>query len=135
MDIAKIRIPRIVWEQGGWVKDIPELGDILLKVRPAGNDDFIRRQAELFRDLPRGERNGTIDPETNRRMTAQLIEETILTDWKNLRQGGEEVPYTLEKARELLHNQEYSVLADGAIWASNEVKQRRLEGVEDIAKN
>src|SRR5919206_1518829 len=87
-------------EQGDWVENIPDMGDLRLKVRGSGNSDYRALQQKLLRAVPRGQsRDGRVPPEVSDRITATLLLETVLLDWDGLVGDNDEpIPYSKEMA-------------------------------------
>lgn len=133
MKIRDIRIDSVKLEQGDWVDDIPSLGDIRLRVRGLGNDDYRRRQAELVNAVPRHLRK---EPAEQDRITVRLILETILVDWANVEDDkGKVISYSRENAANLLSDPDLRAFADGVIWAASAVSDRRKADLEQDAGN
>lgn len=115
-------------EQGAWVENIPEAGDLRIKTRGANNSDWRRLQQKLIAQLPvKQRRRGVIDPmEMERIMTECLIEHGII-DWENLLdEDGKAIP--VSKARELLSNPDYRPLKDFCAFAAQVV----ADGDEEV---
>lgn len=132
---AKIDVQR--QQQGAWVGNVPELEGLRLKVRGVGNADWRKLQMKLLETIPRKKRrNGRIDPEENDRVTAILLRDAGLLDWEGVEDDdGKPIPYSRDKANELLTNPEYVKFRDGVLWACTVVAEDDAEDVEEAAGN
>lgn len=72
-----------------WVNNLAGLGDIALKVRPAGNPDWRRIEATA----------GAGDPDE---VQIACLARACLVDWQNVVMDGEPLPFTVEAAHTLL---------------------------------
>jgi hypothetical protein len=126
-------------EEGDWVDEIPNLGDISLKVRGLNNKDFRKLQQRLMGSVPRSKRvKGRMAIEEQDRIMSECLLKTILVDWRGLAEdeaGKVPIPYSEEKARELLFGEEYAVFREGVVWAASLIADRRQGEHEDKAKN
>lgn len=137
MRLGEQKIDPIKLEQGDWVENIPEMGDLRLKVRGARNKDWVRMQGVLSDAVPRNRKIGgrPIPAEMDRIMTA-LLRETCLLDWGGLEgDDGAAIPYSKDKANELLSDPQYRNFRDAVIWASSVVADVHAADVEEVAKN
>lgn len=128
MKLNDLKIDAVKAEQGAWIKDIPDLGDLELKVRGLNNADYRRLQTQLMRALPRALRS---DPVEQDKITARLLAETVLLEWKNL--DGE--TYSKERALEILADPNYAPFRDGVVWAATMVAERQADDVGADVKN
>lgn len=136
MKLSGLKINAKVAEQGAWVDNIPELGEIRLKVRAAGNRDWRRLQAKLIAAVPRKHRVDGLDPDEQDRINAICILQAGLLDWDHLEgDDGQPLPYSKETASKLLNDPEMVKFRDGAMWACATVAERDAEEAETIAKN
>lgn len=119
-------------EAGVWVKDIPSVGDLSLKVRGKDNADWRRMESQLIAAVPRGKRvNGRIAPEEVDRITSTLLLDACLIDWRNL----EDKPYSKDLAATLLTDPQYRAFRDACLWAATLVADGQAAAAEDVAKN
>jgi hypothetical protein len=136
MKLEKIDIEKL--EQGAWVGDIPEMGELRLKTRGANNRDYRKLQTKLIAAIPRQKRVNVLDPDESDRITAILLRDTCLLDWDGIvhPETGEPLPYSKEQAWEFLSNPEYGrkfLLA--AVYAAEQVGDQRQEEQEQDSKN
>ncbi|MGD9879112.1 MAG: hypothetical protein AB7U95_03150 [Reyranella sp.] len=135
MELGEQRVDPKLREEGAWVSDIPEMGDLRLKVRGANNKAWEKRQDALIAAVPRKMRIKGLDPSERRRINAICCRDHGLIDWENLNIDGVAVPYSKEKANELLTDPQWAMFHDAAIWACNVVgTQMKAEVEEDAGK-
>lgn len=126
MKLSDTKIDSAKVEQGDWVGDIPDFGDIRLKVRGLGNADYNRLQAKLIRSLPKAQRDGAVD-----KILPRLLADTILLDWDNVDEG----PYSKDLAEKFLTDPDYRPFRDAVMWAASQVAERRADDLEADVKN
>jgi hypothetical protein len=142
MDIKSIKVDSAVIEIGEWVDKIPEMGDLRLKVRGEGNEDFKRFLNKALRNVPKGarHRDGTVPPALMEKIVGEALLETVLIDWANLKSGDEDVPYSKDLARTFLTDKDYRHFRTSVLWAaafvagSKEHADDDEEGEGDVAE-
>lgn len=124
-------------EGGDWIGKIPELDDVRLKVRGLQNAQFRRMQSRLLDAVPRSKRQGgRVDPEEMDRITSTCLAATVLIDWSGIEgEDGQPLPYSREKASELLTDPNFRRFRDGVIWAATQVGEDDAEADKDDAGN
>jgi hypothetical protein len=133
MDIEDAEINNVSIEQGAWVDNIPEAGDLRLKVRGINNSDWARLNSSLAAAVPRAKKpGGIIDAAERERIFDQCLLETCLLDWDNLHKGGQKLSYTPERARELLSNPRLrdwfrGALAHAATWVGKQAEEQAAD--------
>ena len=134
MKLASLKIDSSKLQQGAWVGDIPGLGDIRLRVRGIGNDDYRRRQAELTAALPRHMRK---EPAEQDKVMNTLIVETLLEDWEKVEgDDGKPLPFTADATLAILEDPDMRVFSDGVIWAAMAVSEARKADLDvDVGKS
>jgi hypothetical protein len=137
MKLSDLKVDAVKVEQGAWVENIPDMGDLRLKVRGVNNADWRRLQSSLIQAVPRGKRaNGRIDPEEQDRITSICLQNASLLDWQNLHgDDGEPLPFSKEMARELLTKPEFRAFRDAVLYAATIVGEWSSEEIEADAKN
>lgn len=137
MDLKSAKVDGALIEAGEWVKDIPEMDNLELKVRGVGCVEFKRYIAKRYRLVPKGarHRDGSIDPSLQDAIATDALVETILLDWRNVEEGGVPVPYSKEAARQYLTNPDYRPLRDAVSWAANVVASGGALSDEDVLGN
>lgn len=132
MDLDKLTVDVKAVEEGSWVDQIPELGDISFKVRGFGNALYRKMQTDLMRATPIAKR---MDQAEQERINTKLLIETVLLDWKNLTRDGAVVPYSKDTAAEILNDPAYQRFKDGVTWAAHVVAEMRADDLETDGKN
>lgn len=132
MELSSLKVNLSNIEQGAWVKHIPGLGDIALKVRGFGNSDYERVSSELIAAVPVSARS---DEKESMRIATTLLVDTVLLDWSGLTEAGEPVPFTKEKAFELLSDPAYREFANGVSWAAQRVAKIFDDSIRTDVKN
>lgn len=136
MRLTEQKIDPIKLEQGDWVDNIPEMGDLRLKVRGARNRDWTRLQGRLLDAVPRKNKiGGRISQEDQERITAVLLRETCLLDWENLEGDDGPIPYSKQEAEKLLSDPQYRNFKDAVLWAAMVVADQQTAVTEDAVKN
>lgn len=111
-----------------------------IKVAKARNENFKKRAFELFNEnkIELFSKTGKFTDLDERKLMSQLIAETILIDWKGVKdQDGKEVKYTPEIGAQVLANPEMGDFLELVqTCAENEEAYRKavLEKVEEQAK-
>lgn len=124
MKLSDIRIDIDAVENGAWVNEIPDMGDLELKVR--GLDctaarALLERKARLRAgSVPArlAEQANAVNRENDR---SDLLETVVLMDWRNLADDGTPVLYSPEMARRLIRSPEFRPFRLAVIWAGNRV--------------
>lgn len=137
MKLSDQKIDPVKLEQGDWVGDIPDMGDLRLKVRGFGNkaaDSMTRRlQDAVPRKLKVG---GRVAPDEMERILSVVMRECILIDWDHLEgEDGKPVPYSKEMAGTLLTDPQYRNFRNAVAWAATVVADERGAAQEEVAKN
>lgn len=127
MDLATVRVDMTRAKAGEWIKDIPGLGDIELKVRGSNTPQFRLAQAKAQRAIPREARRegGMLDPEAADAALGRALVEGVLIDWRNVTLGEAAVPFSPETAEKLLSDPEMAIFRDGVAWAADLVANMR----------
>lgn len=133
MKLSDIRIDAEAIEEGRWVENIPDMGDLRLKVRGFGNADYKRLQAKLTAALPRVKRQ---DPAEGERIFAKLLVETVLQDWDGIT-GDDDQPVAFDKdtAAKFLADPSLAPFREAVMYAAALVGRENAETAEDDAKN
>jgi hypothetical protein len=115
-------------EGGGWVKNLPNLPGVSVKVKGSNNSEYRRRLGELVGELSAEERK---DKDRLKEIDDILLAETVLVDWD----GIDDLEYSPEAALELLTNPKLALFREGVIFAANVVGHEGRETLEDDVKN
>lgn len=124
-------------EQGAWVGDIPEMGNLRLNVRGFGNREDKRIQAREIEKQPRALRaRGKISDEAQDAIMNARLKGAILLGWDGLEaEDGSPVVMTPELVDTILTNPDYGKLRIAIIWAASIVAEDEEEGAKVDAKN
>jgi hypothetical protein len=135
MKISERKIDIQKRDHGAWMDNLPDAGDLRVKVRGVGNRDWDRLQNKLLAAVPRAKKMNGLDPEERDRIYPILLVKTILLDWENLEDDdGNPIPYSQEKALELLTDPTLN-LKEIVLYAANNVAEQVREDGEADAKN
>jgi len=125
MKLSAVKVNTVAIDQGRWIGpsteyQIPEMGDLELKVRGMDNADYRALYAKLVRGLDRSAKiGGMIDPAAADRIVSQCLLETVLLDWRNLSDDdGKPIKYSKGQAEPLLNEPEYRRFRDSVVWAA-----------------
>lgn len=128
MKISNVKVDSARAEAGEWVKGIPEMEDLELKVRGAHSASARALRNKLIRGLPskiRNDPNG-IPLDALDAIEAKVNVEVILIDWRNLEEG----PYSKEKAEEYMTNPDYIFFKEAVNWASMRVGRQEAAAMD-----
>lgn len=123
MELKSLVRDRALVESGQWVEDIPNMGDLRLKVRGMSAEEAISYRASLERAVPRNERlrDGNLKPDAAYRVLCQVLLEKVLINWDGITDDGKPVPYSKETAKAWFENREMAPFHDAVVWASQVV--------------
>lgn len=122
----------------GWVKNLPELGDIRVQVAAWENEAFNQLQQELIAAIPRSRRvGGRVKAKDMEAIHNRCIVATVLKGWDNVKLGGQIMPYSKEQAESMLVEQHprYKTFRDGIIIAAQRVAAGETESEEALLGN
>ncbi|MCB1499710.1 MAG: hypothetical protein KDK07_07945 [Bauldia sp.] len=137
MKINSLKTNAAAAAEGRWVKDLPGLGNIELKVRGTNNPEFRRRQQAMYRALPPAKRNkGVIDPVEQDRILGVCLLDHCLLDWRNVEdETGAPIPFSRAAAEPFLTDPDYSTFRDGVLTAASSVDDEDGEAEAETEKN
>jgi hypothetical protein len=136
MKLSQQKIDTAKQEAGDWVDRIPEMDGLRLKVRGVNNRDWRKMQTRLINAVPRNRRMNGLDPDDSDRINGVLLRDTVLLDWDGLDGDDDQpIPYSKQKAGELLLDPQYAKFRDAVMWAGTMVAEQREAEIEDDAKN
>lgn len=136
MDLNQLKVDANKVEEGEWIGDLPDVGDLRLKVRGLGNRDYRRLMNRLAEAVPRQKKQrGRIDPDEMDKITNKCLLETVLLDWENLSQGGQQIPFSKDLAKQLLEDRNFERFRNAVLTAANQVGEATLEELEEAAGN
>lgn len=136
MDLSSLKTNTVVVEQGDWVDNIPDMGDLRLKVRGRGNARWRRLEQQMATAVEKGKRlKGRLVPEEQDRIIGICIRDTALIDWENLKDGDKAIPYSKEMASTLLTDPQYRAFFDACVWACSVVGDGTADDQGAAVKN
>lgn len=134
MKLSDIRVDAAKGEAGAWVRDLPGLPGVALKVRGIDNTDWRRVMAREMKTLPRVKRMN-IDPAETERITTRCLIEAGIVDWAGI-EGEDGKPLTFSAgAADLLADPDYAELRNAALYACGVVSRDGIETLSDILGN
>lgn len=115
MRLQDIKIDTDAFENGRWVENIPDMGDLRLKVRALDSRAHRDRQAHLAGRTNLGKDAAEV-------IHRRLLHETILLDWENVTdEEGAPILYTPEEAKRLLEDPSLRYFRLAVEYAAREV--------------
>lgn len=144
MSLAKLRAEQRRVVDGAWINGaIHGLGeDVKLLVRGRWNPEFRALHAKLQAAVPSNKKVRTefgleVSPAESDRILTECLAETALLGWENLRESddSEPIPYSKEKARELLFDPLLAPFRDAVLISTMQVAKEGKEAFEADEKN
>jgi len=126
-ELDSIRIDLKKSEDGIWVD---YEGDIKLLIARKPNPRYEDALHTLIEKL-----NRAITKEDDIDLTRQAVAQCVLLGWKNLCEGGKEIPYSTEKALELLRDPSLRDLYEFVLVSAHDREAYRKKTVKRQAKN
>jgi hypothetical protein len=135
--IGEIKIDPAKQEQGAWVKDIPEMGEVQLKVRGTACVEFRKLQAQLIEQVPRSRRvRGRLSQEDQDSIMDACLHRVALLDWKGFQNDdGSELPYDRDLAKTFISDPAYRKIREAILWAASSVAEDLTAVIEDVVGN
>lgn len=126
--------PRV--DLGAWVRDIPGLPGLALKVRPIDCIDAQRVMRRELQAIPRAKRLTGIDPADERAATNLVLRKVVLLDWSGLEDDdGAPIPYSPGMAERLIQEPEFAVFRDAVVYAAGIVRDEGKIALEEASGN
>lgn len=137
MNISDLKVDSKAIAAGQWVSEIPDLGDVRLRVRGMSSPEVAALLSKKQRAVPKKERDRDGQPkmEASIRILSEVLHEAVLLDWEGITDGGKKVPYSSARAKEWLTNPDFRQFADGVAFAARAVDRGHFEKVDDAAGN
>jgi hypothetical protein len=122
---------------GDWVGDIPQMGDLRLRVKSLSSKlyqtVFNRKQRAV--PVKERERDGSIPEPLLHKLRGEALHETILVDWSGLTDKGQPVPYDKDNALLWLTDLDFEDFHFATLYAAGVVGRERKVAMDDTAKN
>jgi hypothetical protein len=141
MKLSSLKINSTRGEQGAWVKDLPGMGDLRLKVRGFSNTDYAAFMSKEVAAVPRdqregGRRDGALKQKARDTLLIRGMVEHILVDWDGLTDDNEKpVPFSKERAMDLLLDPDLRPFREAVAFAAAEVEEAESDRVESVVPN
>jgi hypothetical protein len=137
MDITSFKRDAAGIDAGQWVGDIPNTGDLRLRVRGFTSPTVVAVRSRKERAVERKDRrrDGGLKPEAAMRVLSETLCEVVLLDWDGITDGGKPVPYSKDLAKKWLSDPNMQPFADAVSWAAMVVDNGEAAKAEEIAGN
>jgi hypothetical protein len=137
MELASFKRDSTAIEEGRWVdgSEVPELGDMRVKVRGMSSQEARTRFDRKQRMVPRQDRHkdGQLKPAAVARVLREMITEWALVDVEGLVDNGK--PVTIERLREMCHEDDMEPLTAVIMEAVAAVDATRADAGEAATGN
>jgi len=138
MDIKQFRTDLDKAKKGVWV-DVDPDGSVRVRVARLGNPAYQACLAELMGVTGRRISGSTIrrtqDPELRTRAMKKAMARHVLLDWEGFTSDGEVIPYSQQKAEELLEDPAYQDFYELILQFASDEALFREEAEEEDAGN
>lgn len=139
MDLRSIAVDVRKEDEGDWY-DLGQfdsrLAGVQVLVRSDQCDEYKRLDTALRRKhLQRLLRGETVDPVESENITKRVVARAALLDWRDVTVDGEPIPFSKERAKEILLNKEFRAFADAVAAAIKQVGKNEADWVEEQGKN
>jgi len=108
-------------------------GGAWLKVARAGNDNWQKEYQKIDRRVRAKLENDNLGQKQADDIISKVIAKSILLDWRGIAIDGEEIPYSVEKAHELLYN--YPDFRGEVMGMARNEERFKKESIEDDLGN
>ena len=121
-------------DSGAWVAP-DDAGDLELFVCGMSSKE-VRKAAQAKMAAMRVKNRGKeLTDAQNHQNGEELLYEVVLKDWRGLKQGGKEVPYSKEKAKELITSRNFKRFAELVLEGASKIDADAKLFVVAAAKN
>lgn len=121
MKLSSLKVESARIDAGVWVGDIPDMGDLRLKVRASDSVTVRSLAARLYRAVSRDDKDagGSIKAEAADRIGGEVLARAVLLDWDGLTDdAGAPIPYALAAAHAMLIDPDFRAFRAAVEWAS-----------------
>lgn len=133
MDFKKFRTDTSLEDAGVWI----EIGEgFAVKIGRLGN----KRHSQCYREKtsPPGIRRaieaGNLSVEESQRIQIETLAESIIYDWRGLQEDGKEIPFSIEKAKELLTVKDFRGLIHELAAEQSHFRAKEVATAKDTLK-
>ena len=131
MELKKIRIDPKKQSEGVWFEVDDDTSLLIARMNnPKFNKEFERETRQSRRFAKRG----MLPDDKAAEIVDKVVAKTVLLGWKGLKQDGEEIPYSEEKALELLQDEELASFKEIVFDLATSEENFRREEIEDARK-
>lgn len=117
-------------KEGTWIE---YLNEVSIKVARSDNDGYVKALNTAVKEY--GKKISEMDDEFANSLICGIIAEHILLDWKGLKDGdGNDIPYSVEFATELLMDESYDHFYDFVVLQSKRNQNFYTESYRDTIK-
>lgn len=134
MDLNRFKTDTALEDAGVWTS-IDAASDAEIRIARIGNRRYRETMARRLKPYRRALRAGTLDDSVTERITAEVLAETVLLDWRGLTVDGAALAYSREAARDLLLDPAYRDFRDLVVEMAGELDLYRERDLEDAEKN
>ncbi len=118
MDLQGVKVDPSKIEAGDWVENIPEMGDLRLKVRGVNCAAWRGLARKLSEAVPRNKKvGGRISQDEQDKIINACLLNVGVIGWANVTTAGEPLPYSKDAATKLLADPALQAFRDAALWA------------------
>lgn len=137
MEIKDLKSNSTAIAAGQWVGEIPDMGNLRLRVRGLSSPAVASIRARKERTATRKDRNrdGSLKTSVGLRIAAEVLFEAVLLDWDGITDEGKPVPYDTKLAKEWLTDPDYREFANATAWAAMVVDRGEADQIDDISGN
>lgn len=134
MDLGRFKTDTALEDDGVWTT-IDAGSGAEIRIARIGNRRYREAMARRLKPYRRALRAGTLDDSVTERITAEVLAETVLLDWRGLTNAGAPLPYGRETARDLLLDPAYRDFRDLVVELAGELDLYRERDLEAAEKN
>lgn len=137
MEISSLKSNPQTVESGEWISDIPQMGEVRLKVRSLNYSVFKTLISRKSRAVPTKdrERDNSIKEDVLHRIRGEALHEAILLDWDGLTDAGKPVPFNSDQALQLLTEKDFADFQYAVLYAAGVAGKDRADLAAEAAKN
>lgn len=134
MDLSRFKADRSAEDDGVWVAlDGSDAASV--KLARIGNRRYREAMQRRMKPYRRALRAGTLDEATAERITAEVLAETVLLDWRDLTLDGKALTYSSENARDVLNDPALRDFRDLIVEMASDIELYRQQDREEAEKN
>lgn len=137
MKLSSVAVDPKAVEDGEWVKDLPEMGDLELKARGQNSVAWRTKQRKLLNALPRNLRNHPdgLPMKVQDGINNKCLIEVGIIDWKNLEMDDGVKPFGKELLASLINDPVNQIFRDACFIATARVGTAATDADEELVGN